>query len=58
MEELFSGKTLVTFGYLQPTGDIIAKLKQWKDTDIEALYQVIAEQQGRGHIMSMTMSRS
>ena len=28
MEDLFSGKTLVTFGYLQPTGDIIAKLKQ------------------------------
>ena len=28
MEELFSGKTLVTFGYLQPKGDIIAKLKQ------------------------------
>ena len=28
MEELSSGKTLVTFGYLQPKGDIIAKLKQ------------------------------
>ena len=28
MEELFSGKTFVTFGYLQLTGDIIAKLKQ------------------------------
>ena len=28
MEELFSGKTLVTFGYLQPKGDFIAKLKQ------------------------------
>ena len=28
MKELFSGKTLVTFGYLQPKGDIIAKLKQ------------------------------
>ena len=28
MEDLFSGKTLVTFGYLQPKGDIIAKLKQ------------------------------
>ena len=28
MEDLFTGKTLVTFGHLQPTGDIIAKLKQ------------------------------
>ena len=28
MEELFSGKTLTTFGYLRPKGDIIAKLKQ------------------------------
>ena len=28
MKELFSGKTLVTFRYLQPKGDIIAKLKQ------------------------------
>ena len=27
------------------------------DTDIEALYQVIAEQQGRGHTVCMTMSR-
>ena len=28
MEDLFTGKTLVTFGHLQPMGDIIAKLKQ------------------------------
>ena len=28
MEELFSGKTLVAFRYLQPKGDIIAELKQ------------------------------
>ena len=28
MEELSSGKTLVTFRYLQPKGDIIAKLRQ------------------------------
>ena len=45
MEELSSGKTLVTFGYLQPKGDIIAKLKQQIDNDIETLYRVIAEQQ-------------
>ena len=28
MEELFSGKTLTTFGYLKPKGDVVAKLKQ------------------------------
>ena len=47
----------VTFGYLQPTGDIIAKLKQRIDMDIKALYQVVAEQQGRGHTVCMTVSR-
>ena len=38
MEDLFTGKTLVTFGHLRPMGDIIAKLKQWIDMDIETLY--------------------
>ena len=38
MEDLFTGKTLVTFGHLRPTGDIIAKLKQRIDNDIETLY--------------------
>ena len=28
MEELSSGKTLTTFGYLKPKGDILAQLKQ------------------------------
>ena len=54
MEDLFSGKT---FGHLQPTGDIIAKLKQWIDTDIETLYWVIAEQPGIGHTVYMTANR-
>ena len=38
MEDLFTGKTLATFEHLQPMGDIIAKLKQWIDMDIETLY--------------------
>ena len=54
MEDLFTGQTLVTFGYHQPTDDIITKLKQQIDTDIDTLYQVIAEQPGRGHTMCMT----
>ena len=57
MKDLFSGKTLVTLGYLQPTGDIITKLKQQIDRDIETLYQVIAEQPGRGHIVCMTTNQ-
>ena len=28
MEELFSGKTLTTFRYLKPKGDILTQLKQ------------------------------
>ena len=54
MEDLFTGQTLVTFGYHQPTDDIITKLRQQIDTDIDTLYQVIAEQPGRGHTMCMT----
>ena len=38
LEDLFTGQSLATFGPLRPTGDIIAKLKQWIDTDIETLY--------------------
>ena len=57
MEDLFTGQTLVTFGYHRPTGDIITKLKQQIDTDIETLYQVIAEQPGRGHTVCMTTTR-
>ena len=55
MEELFSGKTLTTFGYLKPKGNIIAQLKQCIDTDIETLYQVVAEQEQR-HTACMTTS--
>ena len=57
MEDLFTGKTLVTFGHLQPMGDIIAKLKQQIDTDIETLYQIIAEQPGIRHTVFRTSSR-
>ena len=55
MEELFSGKTVTTFGYIKPQGDILAQLKQWKDTDIETLYKIVAQQE-RKHTICMTMS--
>ena len=35
-------------------GDIIAKLKQQIDTDIETLYRIIAEQPGINHTVFMT----
>ena len=54
LEDLFTGQSLATFGPLRPTGDIIAKLRQWIDTDIETLYQIIVEQPGINHTVFMT----
>ena len=54
MEDLYTGQTLVTFGYHRPTDDIITMLKQQIDMDIDTLYQVIAEQPGGGHTICMT----
>ena len=54
IEDLFTGKSLATFGHLRPTGDIITKLKQQIDTDIETLYQIIAEQPRINHTVFMT----
>ena len=55
MEELFSGKTVTTFGYIKPKGDILAQLRQQIDTNIETLYKVIT-QKGRKHTICMTTS--
>ena len=55
MEELFSGKTVTTFRYIKPKGDILAQLRQWIDTDIETLYKIIAQQE-RKHTIRMSMS--
>ena len=51
MEELFSGKTVTTFGYFKPKGDILAQLRQWIDTDIEALYEITAQARKKPHSM-------
>ena len=55
VEEIFSGKTLTTFRYLKPKGDILAQLRQWIDTNIEALYKITTQQE-RSHTVCMTMS--
>ena len=53
MEELFSEQTVTTFGFIKPTGDILAQLRQWIDNDIETLYEIVA-QQTRKHTICMT----
>ena len=53
MEELFLGKTVTTFGYFKPKGDILAQLRQWIGADIEALYEITAQQE-RSHTVCMT----
>ena len=55
MEELFSGETVTTFGYIKPKGDILTQLRQWIDTDIETLYEITAQQE-RKHTICMTTS--
>ena len=56
LEGLFTGQSLATFGPLQPTGDIIAKLKQQIDTDIDTLYRIIVEQPGLNCTVFRTLS--
>ena len=55
MEELFSGKTVTTFGYIKPKGNILTQLRQWIDSDIETLYKITVQQE-RKHTICMTMS--
>ena len=44
MEELFSEKTVTTFGFINPKGDILAQLRQCIDNDIETLYKIVSQQ--------------
>ena len=55
MEELFSEKTITTFGFIKPKNNILTQLRQWIDSDIETLYRIIAQQE-RKHTICMTMS--
>ena len=56
LEDIFTGQSLATFGPLRPTGDIIAKLKQQINTDIETLYRIIAEHPGLNCTVFRTLS--
>ena len=53
MEELFSEKTVTTFGFIKPKGDILTQLRQCIESDIETLYEIIAQQKKR-HTICVT----
>ena len=44
MEELFSEKTITTFRFIRPKGDILTQLRQHIESDVETLYEIIAQQ--------------
>ena len=41
LEDHLTGKSLATIGHFWPTGDVLTKLQQRIDTDIETLYRII-----------------
>ena len=53
MEELFSERTVTTFGFVKPKDDILRQLRQRIDNDIEPLYEIVAQQERR-HMICMT----
>ena len=53
MEELSSKKTVTTFGFIKPKGDILTQLRQCIDNDIETLYEIIAQQRKK-HTVCVT----
>ena len=46
LEDRLTGKSLATIGHFRPMGDVLAKLQQRIDTDIETLYRIIQEHPG------------
>ena len=53
MEELFSEKTVTTFGFIKTKGDILTQLRQCIDNDIETLYEIIAQKRKK-HTVCVT----
>ena len=54
LEDCLTGKSLATIGHFQPTGDVLTKLQQKIDTDIETLYRIIQEHPGMNQTVFMT----
>ena len=42
LEDCISGKSLATIGHFKPTGDVLTKLQQRIDTDIDTLYRIVS----------------
>ena len=53
MEELFSKKTVTTFRFIKPKGDILTQLRQCIDNDIETFYEIIAQKRKK-HTVCVT----
>ena len=53
MEELSSEKTVTTFRFIKPKGDILTQLRQCIDNDIETLYEIIAQKRKK-HMVCVT----
>ena len=56
LEDIFTGQSLATFGPLQPTGDIITKLKERIGMNIDTLYRIIEEHPGLNRTVFKTSS--
>ena len=57
LEDHLTGKSLATIGHFWPTGDVLTKLQQRIDTDIETLYRIIQEHPGINQTVFMTLGR-
>ena len=53
MEELLSEKTVTTFRFIKPKGDILTQLRQHIENDIETLYEIIAQKRKK-HTVCVT----
>ena len=54
MEDLSSERTVTTFGFIKPKGDIHTQLRQHIDNDIETLYEIISQQRKK-HTVCVTV---
>ena len=53
LEDCISGKSLATIGHFKPTGDVLTKLQQRIDTDIDTLYRIVQELPGMNQTVFM-----
>ena len=51
---VYQGKSLATIRHFKPTGDVLTKLQQRIDTDIDTLYRIVQELPGINQTVFMT----